>query len=174
MLQINDSVGSAVNGSITAVAGSGMTSMSLAWIGCQPRIDEPSKPRPSSNTLSSISLGGTVKCCQMPRKSLNFKSIATAFCSFMNLITSLAFIPSFVLFELDGRLLAFVDGLFLALVDGLARLRAGAGLRRLALDAVLRPGFLDGIRPSLSRADAYYFVDRENEDLTVADATRLC
>src|SRR5262249_37414329 len=74
-----------VNGSITAVAGSGMTSMSLAWIGCQPRIDEPSKPRPSSNTLSSISLGGTVKCCQMPRKSLNFKSIATAFCSFMNL-----------------------------------------------------------------------------------------
>src|SRR5438094_5410828 len=88
MLQISDNVGSAQNGSITAVVGSGITSMSLAWIGCQPRIDEPSNPSPSSNTASSISLGGTVKCCQIPRKSLNLKSIATAFWSFMNLIAS--------------------------------------------------------------------------------------
>src|SRR5437762_887637 len=95
MLQISDSVGSAQNGSITAVVGSGITSMSLAWIGCQPRIDEPSNPSPSSNTASSISLGGTVKCCQIPRKSLNLKSIATAFWSFMNLIASFGvIIPS--------------------------------------------------------------------------------
>ena len=40
MLQISDSVGIlAQNGSITAVAGSGMMSMSEALIGCQPRID---------------------------------------------------------------------------------------------------------------------------------------
>src|SRR5574341_1022203 len=97
MLQINDNVGSAQNGSSTAVLGSGITSMSLAWMGCQPRIEEPSKPRPSSNTASSISLGGTVKCCQMPRKSLNFKSTATAFCSFINLITSFGVIPSLLL-----------------------------------------------------------------------------
>ena len=41
-----------MNGSITAVLASGMTSMSEAWIACQPRIDEPSKPSPSSKTAS--------------------------------------------------------------------------------------------------------------------------
>ena len=41
-----------MNGSITAVVGSGMTSMSDALIGCQPRIDEPSKPLPSSKSSS--------------------------------------------------------------------------------------------------------------------------
>ncbi len=61
-----------------AVAGSGMTSMSEAWIGCQPRIDEPSKPSRPRTALSSSSLIGIVKCCQMPRKSMNFKSTATA------------------------------------------------------------------------------------------------
>ncbi len=30
-----------------------MSSMSESWIACQPRIDEPSKPSPSSNALSS-------------------------------------------------------------------------------------------------------------------------
>src|SRR5271169_6630894 len=99
MLQISDSVGSAQNGSSTAVLGSGITSMSLAWIGCQPRIEEPSNPSPSSNTASSISLGGTVKCCQMPRKSLNFKSTATAFCSCISLMTSFGLIPSFLLVD---------------------------------------------------------------------------
>src|SRR5438132_771979 len=57
MLQIRLMVGSAVNGSMTAVVGSGITSMSEAWMGCQPRIDEPSKPSPSSNTSSTSSLG---------------------------------------------------------------------------------------------------------------------
>src|SRR6202158_3123904 len=118
MLQISDSVGSVQNGSITAVAGSGITSMSLAWIGCQPRIEEPSKPRPSSNTASSISLGGTVKCCQIPKKSLNLKSIATAFCSFMNLITSFGVMPSLLLIAVVDGLLRDVDGLFRDVVDG--------------------------------------------------------
>src|ERR1041385_5342835 len=134
MLQISDSVGSVQNGSITAVLGSGMTSMSLAWIGCQPRIEEPSKPRPSSNTASSISLGGTVKCCQMPRKSLNFKSMATAFCSCINFSTSFGVIPSILLLPLDV---------------GLLRLRGLVG-------AFLLLGFfdLDGIRTSFSGTDA--------------------
>src|ERR1035437_6099544 len=123
MLQISDKVGCSGNGSMTAVFGSGITSMSLAWIGCQPRIEEPSNPRPSSNTASSISLGGTVKCCQMPRKSLNLKSTATAFCSFINLMTSFAFIPSALL---------------------------GGGDGVVVLDAGLAAPFLDGIRPPLT------------------------
>ena len=55
MLQMSESVGSAMNGSITAVLGSGITSMSEAWIACQPRIEEPSNPSPSSNTSSDSS-----------------------------------------------------------------------------------------------------------------------
>ena len=41
-----------VNGSMTAVSGSGIRSMSDSWISWNPRIDEPSKPRPSSKTSS--------------------------------------------------------------------------------------------------------------------------
>ena len=52
MLQMSESVGSAMNGSITAVSASGMTSMSEAWIACHPRIEEPSNPSPSSKTPS--------------------------------------------------------------------------------------------------------------------------
>ena len=44
MSQIMLNVGSAQKGSIRAVAGSGMISMSLALMGCQPRMLDPSKP----------------------------------------------------------------------------------------------------------------------------------
>src|SRR5574342_628093 len=82
-LQMSDSVVCAMKGSIAAVLGSGTTSMSEAWIACQPRIEEPSKPSPSSNTASESSSMGTVKCCQMPRKSLNLRSTNSAFFSLM-------------------------------------------------------------------------------------------
>src|ERR671937_2784740 len=64
MLQMIDSVGSAMNGSMTAVSGSGITSMSEALMACQPRIDDPSNPSPSSNTPSVSSASGIEKCCQ--------------------------------------------------------------------------------------------------------------
>src|SRR5438270_10141866 len=90
MLQINDKVGYCVNGSIFAVVGSGTSSMSEALIGCQPRIDEPSRPKPSSNE-SSLSCGMvTVVCCQMPGRSMNFRSTNFAPCFSANLRTSLA------------------------------------------------------------------------------------
>src|SRR6266542_1755613 len=81
MLQMSESVGSAMNGSITAVSASGITSMSEAWIACHPRIDEPSNPSPSSNTPSVSSYSGMEKCCQMPTKSMNFRSTYVAFFS---------------------------------------------------------------------------------------------
>ena len=52
----------------------GMSSMSLSEIPCQPLIEEPSKPRPSSNELSSNAAIGSVMCCQDPRRSVNFRS----------------------------------------------------------------------------------------------------
>src|SRR6267143_155581 len=91
MLQMSDSVGSFMKGSITAVSGSGTTSMSLAWMGIQPRMDEPSNPRPSSKMDSVSSETGTLKCCQSPMKSMNFRSTMTACLSFASPMTSLPF-----------------------------------------------------------------------------------
>ena len=51
--QSSESVGTSVNGSRIAVDASGIRIMSLSSIPCQPRIEEPSKPRPSSNADSS-------------------------------------------------------------------------------------------------------------------------
>src|SRR5215472_16583356 len=92
------SVGSLVNGSITAVLGSGTTSMSLASIDCQPRIEEPSKPSPSSNGPSSLnSEMGALKCCQVPSKSMNFKSTITTPLSLIVCKTSLGVIEAVTL-----------------------------------------------------------------------------
>src|SRR5258706_6206181 len=74
MVQVTLSVGIAQNGSIKAVAGSGMASMSDASIDFQPRMDEPSKPNPSLNTSSVNSPMGQLKCCQVPKVSTNFTS----------------------------------------------------------------------------------------------------
>ena len=57
-----------------AVDGSGMTSMSDSLIACQPRMLEPSNPRPSSNMSASNLSAGIEKCCQVPGKSTNLKS----------------------------------------------------------------------------------------------------
>src|SRR5438093_9239917 len=43
---------------------------------CQPRMLEPSNPRPSSKTLSSSLPTGIVKCCEVPRRSVNRRSTA--------------------------------------------------------------------------------------------------
>src|SRR3954462_7075733 len=89
MLQVSDTVGMLQNGSMRAVPGSGTISMSEALIGCQPRIDEPSRPKPSSNDSSLSCEMVTVVCCQMPGRSMNFRStILTPFFS-ANLMTSL-------------------------------------------------------------------------------------
>src|SRR4029078_7720278 len=70
------SVGITVNGSTNAVSACGSRSMSLSLIACQPRMLEPSKPRPSSNVSSSSFETGMVKSCQMPGKSIKRRSIA--------------------------------------------------------------------------------------------------
>src|SRR5258706_4310817 len=59
---------------MNAVRASGICSMSLLSIAFQPRIDEPSKPRPSVKVPSSNSWSGWVLCCHCPTKSTNFRS----------------------------------------------------------------------------------------------------
>src|SRR5437867_5978505 len=80
MVQVSDSVGTAQNGSINAVCASGIASMSEASMLFQPRMLEPSKPRPLTNTSSVSSLLGTLKCCQVPKVSTNFTSTILAPC----------------------------------------------------------------------------------------------
>src|SRR5258705_6511853 len=80
MVQVKESVGTAQKGSIKAVTGSGMASMSLASMDFQPRMEEPSKPNPSTNTSSVSSPTGTLKCCQVPKVSTNFTSTILAPC----------------------------------------------------------------------------------------------
>jgi hypothetical protein len=76
--QISESVGASVNGSRIAEDASGMSSMSDSEMPCQPRIEEPSNPSPSSNADSSNALIGSVMCCHVPRRSQNFRSTICA------------------------------------------------------------------------------------------------
>ncbi len=57
MVQVRLNVGAAQNGSMNAVDGSGIASMSDASMLFQPRMLEPSKPRPSLK-ISSVKLAG--------------------------------------------------------------------------------------------------------------------
>src|SRR5882672_697638 len=78
MVQVNDSVGTAIKGSIKAVTGSGIASMSEASMLFQPRMLEPSKPSPSAKDSSLSSLIGMLKCCQVPKVSTNLISTILA------------------------------------------------------------------------------------------------
>src|SRR5204862_5367959 len=78
IVHVRLNVGTAQNGSMNAVAGSGIASMSDASMLFQPRIDDPSNPNPSSNTSSVNSLIGTLKCCHVPNVSTNFTSTILA------------------------------------------------------------------------------------------------
>src|SRR3990172_1108992 len=97
MSAITLTVGSAKNGSSTAVEASGTASMSEVLIACQPRIDEPSNPRPSSNVPSSSVSIGYEQCCQVPSISQNFRSIDSALFFFMKSKNSLGVICSLLL-----------------------------------------------------------------------------
>jgi hypothetical protein len=89
--QMSERVGSAANGSSTAEAGSGMSSMSLSAMPRQPRIDEPSNPRPSSKQEVSSARAGMVMCCQLPSRSQNLRSTILAFVSLAQAIASSGF-----------------------------------------------------------------------------------
>ena len=88
IVQMRLSVGSALKMSIHALDGSGMTSMSEALITFQPRMLEPSNPRPSVKMSSLYSVSVVVKCCQAPGRSVNLKSTSLTSWSLIILLTS--------------------------------------------------------------------------------------
>src|SRR5919198_677846 len=156
MSQMTVRVGRSRNGSITAVSGSGIMSMSELLIACQPRIEEPSKPNPSSMPDSSRAIG-YVMCCHVPGKSMNLQSIITAPFFSANFSTS----PGFM-----------CECLPFARAPG-----APGGCRRSRRPRYpdLRSGS-DGVLARLSGADPDDLVHRGHEDLAVpypAGASRL-
>src|SRR5918993_4178141 len=88
------------NGSRYAVVGSGNSDMSDSLMAWKPRIEEPSKPRPSSKTLWSKDDAGTVKCCMRPGRSQNRTSTISTPSSLMNLSSSSELLN--IRFLLDG------------------------------------------------------------------------
>src|SRR5947208_15943115 len=102
IVQMSESVGSALKMSIQALFGSGITSMSDALVTFQPRMLGPSKPSTSVKRSSLYSVSVVVECCQVPGRSVNLKSTSFTPWSLMILLTS------------DGVLslaICFVEGL---------------------------------------------------------------
>src|ERR1039458_3062614 len=97
MVQVRLNVGTAQNGSMNAVTGSGIASMSEASMLFQPRMEEPSKPSPSEKESSFNSAMGMLKCCQVPKVSTNlmFAIFAPAF--FASSITLLGVLMLYLL-----------------------------------------------------------------------------
>src|SRR5882724_169998 len=79
MSHVRESVGTSSTGSTNAVETSGSNSMSLSLMAWKPRMDEPSKPRPSLIISSSSVAAGIEKCCQVPGRSQNFTSTTFRF-----------------------------------------------------------------------------------------------
>src|SRR5678816_4866461 len=94
MVQVSERVGTAQNGSMKALVGSGMASMSEASMLFQPRMLEPSKPKPSEKISSVNSRMGQLKCCQVPKVSTNLMSTILAPLFLANSITLLGVLIS--------------------------------------------------------------------------------
>src|SRR5690242_10153397 len=75
-------------GSMYAVVGSGNSAMSDSLMAWKPRIEDPSKFRPSSKTDWSNDDTGTVKCCITPGRSQKRTSTISTPSSLMYLSSS--------------------------------------------------------------------------------------
>src|SRR5271165_1508112 len=158
MSQFMTMVEAAKNGSMHAEVGSGMRVMSDSLIALQPAIEEPSKPRPSANASSSMSVWSKVTCCHLPRGSVKRRSTYLTSLSLIALRTSLAvFIVC-----LSSRL-------------SFARLSLDcppvAGAAGNPLNNWLTP--LDRVCARLPGADADGFLDMRYKYLAIADAPGL-
>lgn len=74
MSHMKQTVGTALKGSTNPVERSGMRERSPSSRVLRPAKFEPSNPRPTEKSLLSALDAGTVRRCQRPRKSVNFRS----------------------------------------------------------------------------------------------------
>src|ERR1051325_1320446 len=79
--------------------------MSEALMTFQPRMLDPSNPRPSVKISSLYSVSVVVKCCQLPGRSVNLKSTSLTSRSLINLLTSEAVFFSLAMGSGEGNVL---------------------------------------------------------------------
>src|SRR5437763_8477598 len=85
--QVRITVGSAANGSSTALLASGINTMSESLMPFQPVIDEPSNILPSSKNVSSTARAGNVTWCCLPSMSAKRRSTNSTLLSLISLLT---------------------------------------------------------------------------------------
>src|SRR3990172_13168025 len=107
MSQVSSSVFTRSSGSTRAEAASGRRIMSDSLMCWKPRMLLPSKPTPSTNMLSSSSVTGELKCCDVPSRSVKRKSTIFTSCARQNSMTDdgLAILRS----EIWLRICSFID-----------------------------------------------------------------
>src|SRR5438552_2917447 len=159
MSQQSDSVGSSMKGSIIADSGSGRKIMSEALMGCQPRIELPSKKKPSLKDSACNFAIGIVVCCQIPSRSTNLKStiFAPFFSAYFTASAAVMTSPSF-------GFLRFGNSQAPRTPD-----RRPCGRRSRKLSSVV---WLERVFAALASPDSNRFVDRSDENLAVTDASR--
>src|SRR5437867_8067821 len=155
MVHVSESVGSAINGSMKALAGSGMASMSEASMDFQPRMLDPSKPRPSAKESSANSPMGMVKCCQVPKVSTN--------------LMSTIFAPPFLAISITC--LGVLMGRFCSALLFIWFLRTKIPVAMIAGGG---ENLLDSLLSGFLSADPDGILDGTDEDLSVADLAGLC
>src|SRR5438477_1553440 len=179
----------AANGSRTAVAQSGTSSMSDSLIAFQPAMDEPSNGTPSLRNSSLIVRTWWARCCHLPRGSVKRKSTYLASCSLI--ISRTCFVSAiarFRVFKVEGTKEALAAGPILArpALPGWAWRRRSRSQESLApglsspRESASSPGFSgqiasgsNRIGAALSGADADRLIDRRDEDLAVADPASM-
>src|SRR6266480_1594243 len=166
MSQITESVGIVHAGSRTAVDVSRKRFMSDSWIFWKPRMLEPSKPIPSSQIPVSSSSIGIEKCCQMPGKSLNFRSTILMLCFWMSSL--MLFGVGKVVPPKSSEYSERSTGLDQTYRFMLAR-RQRKWLRR--LPAIVKFLLQSGVTP-LAGPDPHRIRYRNHEDLPVTDRPR--
>src|SRR5258708_6734496 len=130
---------------MVAVAGSGIRHMSDSLMAFQPAIEDPSNICPSEKVSSSIMVTSKVTCCHLPRGSVNRKSTYLTSLSLIIFKASLAVIMEFIPFLATGWLASEIP----------------------------RDSVSDGVQAGFPRSDPDGFLDIGDEDLSVADPSRL-
>src|SRR5690242_6432630 len=136
---------SAKNGSIVALAGSGIRHMSDSLIAFQPAIEEPSNIWPSENVSSPMRLTSKVTCCHLPRGSVNRKSTYLTSLSAIIFRASLAVVMELIPFLATGPRAWRFNGIRVS----------------------------DGIQSGFPRPNPDGFLDVGDEDFSVADPPGL-
>ncbi|CDO36260.1 hypothetical protein SPHV1_2310002 [Novosphingobium sp. KN65.2] len=148
-----------------------MRIMSDSLMAFQPSIDEPSNMRPSSSSSSPRTEDTIVRCCHLPLGSVKRRSTHSISSSLIFLRTSFALAISVVLQSCPAAARKGIRGL-LALQEFYRPPVPDCSPVRLKPEFEKALGS-EGVVVPFAGADAHRGLDRDDEDLAVADAAGL-